>query len=261
MIPRDTARKKVIRRVLHERFGGGPVLLLELRWRVLEAHADEAGKQVDTLTRSERESFNRTVRVMKDEMARYRIGPVNNIPFGVAAREACMRLERLATIDRLVQDTSVIAALRWVGTATATGALQSPEFSFWTGDPSDGASLRCHGVVRLNNGKPVTFVSSHKPSKRMVRNMGDIPWRFALVERWAAHRFDSPRTITERIYAKHRSTSWIVNPQFGADRHQYWLALLEQHTANGPLSGHHPGTPSGVRAWSTRYQLSRAPGN
>ncbi len=258
MAQRDTPRKKLIRRVVHERFGGGPVLLSELRWRVLEAQAEEAGEAIKSTTRSNHESVNQTIRIMKDELTRYRIGPVNNIPLGVAAREACMRLERLATIDRLVHDTEVIAALRWVGTATATGALQAPEFSFWTGDPSDGTSLRCHGVVRLNNGRPVTFVSTRKPSKKMVREMGHSEWRTAVVRRWPEYLLGSPRKRLERIYAEGGRSPWTTKHPFGSRRQAYGLALRDAATPFVPLSGRLPTKHQGVPVWGTLYKLVRA---
>ena len=258
MPPRNTKRKDAIRRVLHEQFNGGPVLLSELRWRVLESMAEDADQPLVEMTRSERESCNRTVRGMGDEVKRYRIAPVNNIPFGVAAREACMRLDCLPTIQRLVNDDGVIAALRWVSTASATGTLRAPEFSFWTGDPSDGLTLRCHGVVRLNNGRPVTFASGRKPSKHMVRKMGLAQWQFALVMRWQTHLLGSPQEALDRHRDSGGTTGWTIEHPFGSRARAYALRILHEDTPHMPLSGRLRTTHQGVSDWGTLYKLVRA---
>lgn len=89
---RKTARKGLIEEILVRDYSGGPVLLEELRWRVL---MQQYGPGFIEMTDSKMKSFARTIREHAPELEIARISIDGETPVGLVARAAVYRLRQL----------------------------------------------------------------------------------------------------------------------------------------------------------------------
>lgn len=258
-IRRNTDRKRMIRSILRESFAGGPVLLSELRWRVSFAEAALTDEPTPDMTRSRRNTLNETVRRMTDELSRYRIGPTNQIPLGVDLREAVFRMTSPTRLSRFLQEDDSTVALRWITRDIGGRVARMPEFSFWSGDIHDGTKLQFHGKLLMNSGRPVVFVSTRKPSKRLVREMGTGPWEAALVHSHPRHRIEDPRNILDQLIAEEPSREWIDPDPFESNGGYHYLYPLRHVDPGLPLRGSKNHANEGLRNWMVRYNITKMP--
>jgi len=95
---RTTVRKAIIEKVLAEEYQGGPVLLEELRWKVL---AVEYGSSFVEMTDAKMKSFARTIRKHYPHLICRRIS-IKEAPSGMVARAACYRIRSREILERFL---------------------------------------------------------------------------------------------------------------------------------------------------------------
>jgi hypothetical protein len=100
---RTTARKALIDQILREQYSGGPVLLEELRWKVL---AQQYGPAFVEMTDAKQKSFARTIRDYFPIGRIRRIRIDANLPLGLIARAAVFRLKRRNELDAFLDGES-----------------------------------------------------------------------------------------------------------------------------------------------------------
>jgi hypothetical protein len=97
---RNTDRKRILQIVLAET-GGTPIVLEELRWRVMRHELAKEKEPVAAMTESYQKCFNRTLRsflpVLAPRLRIHRIG--SGWTAGLVARVAVYRLEHVAQLD------------------------------------------------------------------------------------------------------------------------------------------------------------------
>jgi hypothetical protein len=95
---RFTRRKAIIERIIDDDYSGGPVLLEELRWKVL---TEQYGRGFVEMTDAKMKSFARTIRVHCPRLKSHKI-PVANSPAGLIARAALYRCESREIINHFL---------------------------------------------------------------------------------------------------------------------------------------------------------------
>jgi hypothetical protein len=105
---RHTLRKNLIMRVLAEEFPEMPVVLEELRWRVLLSEQARDGVTIE-MTRSYRNSFARTIREHLPALFLHKLTRLDEIPIGILARSAVYRCESEIAISQIESSISVSA--------------------------------------------------------------------------------------------------------------------------------------------------------
>ncbi|HEX3599805.1 MAG TPA: hypothetical protein VHU84_06650 [Lacipirellulaceae bacterium] len=95
---RTTKRKSLIEKILAEDYMGGPVLLEELRWKVL---IQQYGQPFVQMSDSNQKSFARTIREHMSRLKRRRI-PISDAPAGMVARASLYRIESREKIERFL---------------------------------------------------------------------------------------------------------------------------------------------------------------
>jgi hypothetical protein len=116
---RNTGRKRIIQAVLAEA-AGAPIVLEELRWRVMRRELAEEREPITAMTEAYQKSFNRTLRTFLPDMAPglsiHRIA--GGWTAGLLARVAVYRLEQTAQLDQFLACSSVSLHL-WTNSRTA----------------------------------------------------------------------------------------------------------------------------------------------
>lgn len=100
MARRTSKRIRIIEQAIEEKFGGGPVLLEELRWHsALTEHRDK-GLAFDLMTRSLRNSYARTIRDHIPALRIQKLPRPDALNVGIVTRAAVYRLASWNSILR-----------------------------------------------------------------------------------------------------------------------------------------------------------------
>jgi len=88
---RTTKRKALIERIIADDYIGGPVLLEELRWKVL---TQQYGPSFTEMTDAKQKSFARTIREHTPQLSIQKISIDGRMPVGLIARAAVYRQKK-----------------------------------------------------------------------------------------------------------------------------------------------------------------------
>jgi hypothetical protein len=117
---RSTNRKRFIQQILAEA-AGTPMVLEELRWRVLQKDLEDEKQPVGTMTESYQKSFNRSLRSFLPTLApplrMHKIASDDGWTAGLLARVAVYRLDQYALLERFLSSESVSLHF-WVNART-----------------------------------------------------------------------------------------------------------------------------------------------
>jgi hypothetical protein len=119
-LTRTTSRKRFIEQVLVEA-AGTPLVLEELRWRVMQMELGSENRPAGTMTESYRKSFNRSLRSFLPTLAPapciHKIASNQGWTAGLLARVAVYRLDDYALLDRFLSSKSVSVHF-WINART-----------------------------------------------------------------------------------------------------------------------------------------------
>lgn len=250
-----TSRKRLILDVLDKHWANRPVLLSELRYVVHRFELALAGEAAREISRSERSSFNETIRRMGEFINRYKLSPMNQLPIGLLAREALFRVQSRQLEESLLKGQDLVVAIRWSPLLTAGGTSKFPEISFWKGNPNEGSSLKFLGRVALNTGQRLTVVSKAPLTKSLIREQMIIHLQVAIVQTWARHQFDHPKNTVDQLIAQHGDHRWIPDPPFPEIKGHYYLFPLGDGAADYPLLGSQHIANETVKDWDALFHL------
>src|SRR5262249_5918476 len=103
-------RKRFIQQILADA-AGTPMVLEELRWRVLQMEPEDESQPVGAMTESYQKSFNRSLRSFLPTGAPalriHKIASDDGWTAGLLARVAVYRLDQYAILDRFLSSESV----------------------------------------------------------------------------------------------------------------------------------------------------------
>jgi hypothetical protein len=103
---RTTNRKRFIQEIL-DQTNGTPIVLEELRWRVLQKELQEEDRPITTMTECYRKSFNRSLRsflkTRVTDLSIHKISSVNGWTAGLLARVAVYRLDQFTLLNRFLK--------------------------------------------------------------------------------------------------------------------------------------------------------------
>lgn len=106
-VQRETLRKRLIRTVLQERKA---LLLEELRWEVLRREADERGKTMHRLERSQLVSFARTAR---DHFSIKKVPISGRTTIGLVARCAAYRIHERDDLEAFLTGSAPVVVCQY----------------------------------------------------------------------------------------------------------------------------------------------------
>jgi hypothetical protein len=184
---RITQRKSLIERVFAEEYFGRPVLLEELRWKVL---IQQYGATFVEITDANQRSFTRT---MREQFPKYRIHKISigsDTSVGLAARAAVYRVRNREQLDIFLHGMEPCILCRYrtnmsvdepryrSGNSYVTAHYHSASFRFFTERPT---SLSYDEVTSI----PGTFIpATHKLSLVVMpgtdvdmRAVAAVPWK------------------------------------------------------------------------------------
>ena len=192
---RSTKRVAFIREILHKYYGGGPVLLSELRWRV--RRAERGAERGHSRSRSAENSFNTTLRAMRSELRRSRLSPGARIPVGLASREGLFRLRSTVMSSGFLSSDRPFVAFRWIARKAEDRPIVYPELSYWSGSPEEPSTARCFGHVNLNLGRGIVVVHTRPITPSKMTSLSQQPWSFRYLKHWSPTRLNYPSNSFE----------------------------------------------------------------
>jgi hypothetical protein len=208
VLPRETIRKQIIRKILEERYHGGPVLLEELRWESLLTEYEERGSNLIYMTRSLRNSFTRTIREHMPKILIQKLPRPEALHAGIVSRAALYRLNSWKNIlfFKYADDPTVFT--KWRGNRvdpiskvycllfTKYPALTTREGTFRQNKPFyapngqlidnykyEGYKIRCWdrehliGCVIFPGSIPLSLITTREVTAADLRKIADVPWK------------------------------------------------------------------------------------
>jgi len=183
---RDTLRKRTIRRLFGDEFRFQPVLLEEFRWRVFEQEMSTYGNKVQVVSRSYRNSFNRTLKNFCEEITAHQLrDPIYSLPAGLLARAAVYRLLERGQLNYFPFGQY----LRFYFFHERLYYRDSSKRGLWlltclvlknrTNCTKEKATLGAY--VSFPYTRKLVFVGSASPTRAMMREMADVHWDIRLI--------------------------------------------------------------------------------
>ncbi len=117
---RQTIRKRLIREVLAREFSSAPVLLEELRWRVLLLEGQTRGEPFEVMKPTHLKSFARTIRVHMPDLIIDKLPQPDRVPVGIIARAAVFRTAKRVDLQRILDSRTTCIFLRYRRTLAAS---------------------------------------------------------------------------------------------------------------------------------------------
>ncbi len=188
---RTTHRKLLIRGVLDVLGHGRPMLLEELRWHVYRAELRSRGKAAERMSRSYRESFNRTVRLMDQEERSIhltRLAAPMDQSMGLIVRAAVYRIQDANILRHLFNCGNLAVHVGWETSGIGGYGIPREKWraiaTIRCGFAFD-SFLRVAGVfdhvVRIPVNHELRMISLYEPRAAELVEMGCLPRDWAII--------------------------------------------------------------------------------
>lgn len=172
---RETVRKYLIRSVLEE---AGPLLLEELRWRVLRREAEQRGARLQVLERSHLQSFARTAR---EHFQIEKLPITDRTVVGLVARAALYRVREQARLDAFLGSAQPTVVCQYrknfpVDEPRYTRRYVTPQHHMLLFDFSSSDKAAVAFRIRIPATHELTLVS-RPGDARSIRRLAAVRWR------------------------------------------------------------------------------------
>lgn len=184
---RNTIRKKIIERLFNIEFQCLPTLLEEFRFRVFTEEMASHQKRTRKMSRSYRNSFNRTVRNFCSNVTTHQIrDSVNSLPAGLLARAAIYRLKEKGKLEyippgqilrfyffheKLKAWSGSRRTRIWLVTCLVTRVSKK----------ATKERVNFKAYVSFPYTRKLVFIGVAAPTRVMMREMADVPWDIRLI--------------------------------------------------------------------------------